>query len=258
MLPNLKFLVGGILFCILLFAVAGAGVMAPDSRTRIGEMPEIGRPMMQRSMADLPVQAQVNTMTAARRSDEREWLSEAAPVEAAPAQPEPEQPEPDTPKSDRLKSDLLNPDLSQPNLAKPDVVASIATPDGAKTANPTPDGAPAEGGATAVQAPPVHPPETRSDDRTDKAAPPLQVAALAPAAEESASVPRYVNVPLPPPRPAFLHRHTRMLHRRYRPLQQYDTASPAGQAAPSSAAALATPGVAAGYPPSEAGSRPSH
>src|SRR5260370_39029877 len=114
MLPNLKFLVCGILFCVLLFAAAGAGVMLPDSRTHIGEMPEIGRPMMQRSMADVPAQAQVYMMTVARRSDELERLREPAAVETAPAQQEP-----DFAKSDRPRSDLPNPDLPQPDLPQP-------------------------------------------------------------------------------------------------------------------------------------------
>ncbi len=89
MLPNLKFMICGILFCVLLFAVTGAGLMLPDSRTRIGETPEIGRPMMQRSIADVPAQPQFYRMTVARRSDELAQLRERASAEiaAAPAQP---------------------------------------------------------------------------------------------------------------------------------------------------------------------------
>jgi hypothetical protein len=244
MLPNLKFLVCGILFCVLLFAVTGAGVMLPDSRTHIGEMPEIGRPMMQRSMAEVPAQAYM--MAVARRSDELERLREPAPVETAPAQPEPDLPNPDPPK----------PDLSQPDLAKPDIVASAA-PDGVKLANPTPDSA-REGGATSVHAPPVPPAEIRSDDRTDEASPSQQVAVLTPAgAEGSEPIPRFVNVPLPTPRPtAFngLHQQGHIFHRRHRLAQRHDTATQ-GQSVPFSQAAPVTPGVATGYTPSEAARR---
>jgi hypothetical protein len=139
MLPNLKFLVSGILFCVLLFAVAGAGVKPPDARTRIGEMPAIGRPMMQQSMAEVPVQMHVYAMTAARRSDEPVRLREPVPAETV--------------------------------AARGDVPVA---------------GAVAAGG--------------------------------------------FVNVPLPPPRPAFftgLRRHARAFHRRPRVVQQHDaTARP--------------------------------
>jgi hypothetical protein len=74
MLPNLKFLFCGVVFGLLLFAVTGAGVMLPDSRTRVGEMPEIGRPMMQQAVAEEPAPAQFYTMTLARRSEELERL----------------------------------------------------------------------------------------------------------------------------------------------------------------------------------------
>jgi hypothetical protein len=90
MLPNLRFLICGVLFCFLLFAVTGAGVMLPDARTHVGEMPEIGRPMMQQSMMDASAQAQFYMMTAARRTNELERLREQ--VASAAAQPEPELP----------------------------------------------------------------------------------------------------------------------------------------------------------------------
>jgi hypothetical protein len=240
MLPNLKFLVCGILFCVLLFAVTGAGVMMPDSRTHIGEMPEIGRPMMQRSMAEVPARAPAYTMAVARRSGEIERLRELSPVETAPAPPEPDLPTPEPPM----------PDLSQPDSAKPDVVASAAS-DGDNPAASTPDSPPREGGAS-IHSPPVSLAETRREDRTDEASPPQQVAVLAPAGtEESEPVLRFVNVPLPTPRPtAFngLRPQGHVFHRRHRLEQRHDTATQ-GQAAP------VTPGVATGYAPSEAARR---
>jgi hypothetical protein len=256
MLPNLKFVVCGILFCVLLFAAAGTGVILPDSRTRIGEMPEVGRPMMQRSMADVPAQAQVYMMTATRRSDELERLRDPAAAETAATQPDPDLPRPDT-----LKPDTLTPDLPQQDLPKPDVAATAASDD-AKVANPpvnpTPDGAPGEGGAASVEAPPATPApptEPSRDGRTDDAALPRQVAAAAPEATEESERPRFASVPLPMPRPVFngVRRQLRIVHRRHRFPQQYGTAVPGATASP---AATATPGVVTGYtPPSEATSR---
>ncbi len=245
MLPNLKFLVCGILFCVLLFAVTGAGVMLPDSRTHIGEMPEIGRPMMQRSMAEVPGRAQAFMMAAARRSDELERLREPALVETVPAQPGPDLPNLDPPV----------PDLSRPDLPEPDVMAAAAS-DGDKPSDSTPDGSPRQGGATSVDAPPVPPAETRSEDRrTDEASPPQQVAVMTPAgAEESEPIPRFVNVPLPSPRPTTfngLPRPGHIFHRRHRLAQRHDAATP-GQAVPPSQAAPVMPGTAIGYTASEA------
>ncbi|MBO0750764.1 MAG: hypothetical protein J2P53_01535 [Bradyrhizobiaceae bacterium] len=92
MLPDLKFLLCGILFCVLLFAAAG-GVTLPDSRTHVGEMPEVGRPMMQQSMARASVKTPAYMTMIARHSDEPvEWEQTAdttaagvAPPQAAPS-----------------------------------------------------------------------------------------------------------------------------------------------------------------------------
>ena len=53
MLPDLKVVVCGIAFCVLLFVAAG-GVTLPESPTHVGEMPELARPMMQESVAETP------------------------------------------------------------------------------------------------------------------------------------------------------------------------------------------------------------
>jgi hypothetical protein len=208
MLPNLAFMICGILFCLLLFAVTGAGIMLPDSRTRIGEMPEIGRPMMQRSMAEVPAQSQIYMMTA-RRSDELERLREGASEEiaAAPAQP----PEPAPSKS----------------------AAEVMT-----------DGPPREHVEPSV---PVSAAEIESGDRRDEAGPPELAALSSPAVEDNEPVPRFMNVPLPPPRPAVfngLYRHVRTFHHRRRVAPQHDTAPQGG--GPGGAASQ---GIVTGYPP---------
>src|SRR5215467_659015 len=76
MLPNLKFLIGGVVFGLLLFAVTGAGVTLPDSYTRVGAPPEIGRPMMQGMIAGEPAKAQLYAMAASRRNEELQRLRE--------------------------------------------------------------------------------------------------------------------------------------------------------------------------------------
>jgi hypothetical protein len=92
MLPNFKIVIGGVLIFVLLFAVTGAGVVTPQIYTRIGAMPEIGRPMMQRVIGDEPALAQLPAST--RRGDElrlRELATLAAVLEppAAPSRDEP-------------------------------------------------------------------------------------------------------------------------------------------------------------------------
>jgi hypothetical protein len=66
MLPNFKIVIGGILVFVLLFAVTGAGVVAPQTYTRVGAMPEIGRPLMQRVIPD----ESALLSTSLRRGDE--------------------------------------------------------------------------------------------------------------------------------------------------------------------------------------------
>jgi hypothetical protein len=210
MLPNLRFLICGVLFCFLLFAVTGAGVRLPDTRTRIGEMPEVGRPMMQRSMADATAQAQAQfyIMTAAHRADELERLRE--PQTQFGAAPAPAQMEPANPGTEPAKPAAE----TEPDLPKPAVMADAA-PDSADA-----DRAMAEDAEAPIQAPRA---ETAHNDQPGQAAG-QQFAVLEPPSAEpsvagsSEPVPRPANVPLPQPRPAFFgfHRRVHLLHRRHR------------------------------------------
>ncbi len=70
MLPNFRIVICAVMLTVLLFAVTGTGVVMPETYTRIGEMPEIGRPMMQRMITDEPAQAQFFALTLARRTEE--------------------------------------------------------------------------------------------------------------------------------------------------------------------------------------------
>jgi hypothetical protein len=74
MLPNFKVVICAIMFAVLLFAVTGAGVVIPETYTRVGEMPEVGRPMMQRMITDEPGQTQFHTLSLTRRSGELDRL----------------------------------------------------------------------------------------------------------------------------------------------------------------------------------------
>jgi hypothetical protein len=46
MLPNFTVVICGAVLTVLMLAVAGSRLIAAETRTRIGAMPEIGRPMM--------------------------------------------------------------------------------------------------------------------------------------------------------------------------------------------------------------------
>jgi hypothetical protein len=90
MLPNFKIVIGGILIFVLLFAVTGAGVVTPQTYTRVGAMPEIGRPLMQRVIADESAQLS----TALRRGDEvrRHELATLLAISVPQAAPDPDEP----------------------------------------------------------------------------------------------------------------------------------------------------------------------
>jgi hypothetical protein len=253
MLPDLRFLVCGVLFCFLLFAVTGAGVRLPDARTRIGEMPQVVRPMMQRSMVEAPSQAQIHMMTVARRTSEPERLrDQPAAVEAAPAALAQPDTEPATPDAEKPDAETW------PGLPKPDAVA-----------NPAPGGAAhdimtAEDAEAPVRILPGD--VARDDNRRDEAAE-HRIAALAPPAAalgpggpssaegggEPVLVSRLVNVPLPQPRPAFFgaHRRAHLFRRRHRTVVvQRDL--PAQGAAVQSAPGQSTQGAAVQSLPGQA------
>jgi len=76
MLPNFKIVICGVILFAILIAVTGAGVVTPQTYTRIGEMPEVGRPLMQRVIADEPGLAQFQRLTVTRRGEELARLRE--------------------------------------------------------------------------------------------------------------------------------------------------------------------------------------
>ncbi len=74
MFPNVKIVLGGILLSIILLAATGSGMVTPQTYTRIGEMPEIGRPMMQQMFTDQTAQARFHILTLSRRTEELDRL----------------------------------------------------------------------------------------------------------------------------------------------------------------------------------------
>ena len=166
MLPNFKIVIGGIVIFVLLFAVTGAGVLTPEVYTRVGAMPEIGRPMMQHVMADESAQFPAT----ARRADELR-LRELALLVAV---PEPQAADGDeqariAPAADEksdadaepivaaIAADSASAALAAPPLGGPGLIATPSPvlraweePVAAMTAAPTtPDGAPGPNGAAA-------------------------------------------------------------------------------------------------------------
>jgi hypothetical protein len=221
MLPNLKVLFCGVVFGLLLFAVTGAGVMLPDSNTRVGEVPQIGRPMMQQMIADEPAQAQFHIMMVARRSEELERLRERAAfeVESAPTQSE----------SDLAKSAVIDNPTSDEVLVT-DVAAPASRPSGAVGGGSATEAAPPSGAAEVASATnsgsvQVSLKESGAEVAPAEAAPTLpslvQVAALLPASADgdaSERAPNLLTVPLPPLRPTGRTSavHRRILHRVHR------------------------------------------
>jgi hypothetical protein len=86
MLPSYKTVIGVVLLSAVLFVMTGAGVVIPDTYTRIGEMPEISRPMMQGMITDEAGQAHFHLLNLTRRAEELDRLRMAAlEVDALPA-----------------------------------------------------------------------------------------------------------------------------------------------------------------------------
>jgi len=192
MLPSLKILICGVVFALALFAVTGTGVLLPESITRVGKIPEVGRPMMQRMIADEPALAQFRMMTAARRNEELDWLRERSAIEVAPLQSKVDNSKPvgiENPVSDDIATDAL---------------ALALRPSGAI--------------GTASNSLQTRPTEIETEPAPNDADP-EQVTALSPTSAQTDLVERTPNmlaVPLPPLRPiasaSVIHR--RVLHQK--------------------------------------------
>lgn len=74
MLPSYKTIIGVVLLSAVLFVMTGAGVVMPETYTRIGEMPEISRPMMQSMITDGAGEARFHLLNLTRRAGELDKL----------------------------------------------------------------------------------------------------------------------------------------------------------------------------------------
>jgi hypothetical protein len=87
MLPNFTVVICGAVLTVLMLAVAGSGLIDPETHTRIGAMPEIGRPMMQRMITEPAARRQFAALEMSRRAEELMRLRDLAPAVADPAPP---------------------------------------------------------------------------------------------------------------------------------------------------------------------------
>jgi hypothetical protein len=85
MLPNFTVVICGAILTVVMLAVAGSGLIDPEARTRIGAMPEIGRPMMQRMITEPAARRQFAALETSRRAEELMRLRDLAPAGPAPA-----------------------------------------------------------------------------------------------------------------------------------------------------------------------------
>jgi len=200
MLPNYKIVIGAVLLSVIMFAMTGAGVVMPVTYTRVGEMPEIGRPMMQRMITDEPEQTRFHVLSLERRAEELDRLrqlvtlnsvSELAVARAAekPLAPEPVavgSPEPDI-------APVLAVPKNAETLIEPSIVPGIASDQAAASQADGAPGIPApaetSGDKQTVAALPAPPPD---DSVRPRPVPRDQVRLLRPVARIAAPIPRRV------------------------------------------------------------------
>jgi hypothetical protein len=178
MLPNFTVVICGAVLTVLMLAVAGSGLIEPEARTRVGAMPEIGRPMMQRMITE-PARGQFAALEMSRRAEEVMRLRDLAPAIADPA-PSAEHDEPNQPVSvapalqPLLPSDATTAPATSTEAAP--VVATETVPaaagEGAAVtpAGPGPDPAPAPV-AIAESTPPAAAEETPARDAAGASTP---------------------------------------------------------------------------------------
>jgi hypothetical protein len=217
MLPNFTVVICGAILTVLMLAVAGSGLIDPETRTRIGAMPEVSRPMMQRMIAE-PA-ARFAALEAARRAEELMRLRDLAPAVAVPA-PAIEHDQSAQPGEDAVAPSPLA-DAAAPTASTqaPPVVADTvpaavaeATPPANVEAAPGPttvvEAAPVEAAAAAVAETPSVPdaagaqaPEDRKlaeepDVESERTVPPALPLVAAP---QQVAVARFSEAPSPEP-----------------------------------------------------------
>jgi hypothetical protein len=161
MLPNFTVVICGAVLTVLMLAMAGSGLIDPETRTPIGAMPEIGRPMMQRMIAEPVAQAQFAALERSRRAEELLRLRDLAPaiVDPAPAADHDVSQQPAT--ESAAQTSETPPDKSPAAVAEVPTATMEAVPAEAGEATPAavapavPDTAAAESVAIAEPTPPA-------------------------------------------------------------------------------------------------------
>jgi hypothetical protein len=163
MLPKFRVIVGGVILTLLALMASGRGLVPmQESYTRIGDVPQVGRNLLQQAIMASPEQHHFAMVAAARRTSELQRLHElpapipvAAPVQNPPAMPS----EPSEPASlTRLIESVSEPvakEASPVGAAPPAPVApdpSVAAPPPLPAADK-----PAEPRSKEVAAPPAEP-----------------------------------------------------------------------------------------------------
>jgi hypothetical protein len=144
MLPNFTVVICGAVLTVLMLAVAGSGLIDPGTRTRIGAMPEIGRPMMQGMITEPAARGQFAALETSRRAEELMRLRDLAPAVAdpvptaghdAPTQPTTESstPEPSLP-SDPAAVPTASPEAEPPAAPEALPAAAAEQPSGTEAA----------------------------------------------------------------------------------------------------------------------------
>jgi hypothetical protein len=195
MLPNFTVVICGAVLTVIMLAVTGSGLIAPETRTRIGEMPEVGRPMMQRMIAEQAGQAQFAVMDLSRRAEElgrlRDLVAPAlvvapapavreddAPKETAPQETAPQETVPQETAQEATGETTREASNAPEAQGDPDTPAAPAPP--AIAAAPEPAVVPAP-----VQAPVALPPAPQKEDGAKAAADPAAAGPRAPADVDS-------------------------------------------------------------------------
>jgi hypothetical protein len=161
MLPNFTIVICGAILTVMMLAVTGSGLVTPETRTRIGEMPEVGRPMVQRMIPEQAGQAQFAALELSRRAEEIGRLRDLAPPALV---SEPALADPDREPAQELAKE---PAPAADAVEHPDEPATPAAPVVA-AAPPAPATAPVPAPAIVAavdSAPPrAAPPPTQADD----------------------------------------------------------------------------------------------
>jgi hypothetical protein len=189
MLPNFTVVICGAVLTVLMLAVAGSGLIDPQTRTRIGAMPEIGRPMMQGMITEPAARGQFAALETSRRAEELMRLRDLAPAVAEPA-----------PSAEHDDADQPAVGTAAP-APQPPSDPAIPAPSAEAEPRAVVDAVPAEAPAAAAETAPAAAAETAPAAVAPEApgtdAAPVAIAEPPPTAAEAAPPPDTAGAPAP-------------------------------------------------------------